>query len=169
MRATLVVAGALFVLAIAYWLEADTIPRSPLAGQVGADGLPKLLAVTLAVLSVCLALQTWAEMRKQRRSGAAAREAVAGGETGGEAVDWRRHLRALGLIGIGAAYLLLLPILGYAVCAALVLAGVATYTGLRPSFRTVLFGVGGAAVYYVVFVRILGIPLPAGFWPALLG
>ena len=39
--ATLVVSAALFILAVAYWFAADAIPISRLAGQVGADGLPK--------------------------------------------------------------------------------------------------------------------------------
>lgn len=165
MRATLAVCGLLLVVAVVYWLGADALPRSPLAGQVGADGLPKLLGITLAGLSVCLALQTWLEMKKQRRSGAAAEKTET--EQDGEEKTPPNHLRALGLIGFGAAYLFLLPVLGYAVSAALVLAGVATYTGLKPSWRTVLFGIGGGVVYYIVFVRILQIPLPAGFWPGL--
>lgn len=166
MRATLVVCGVLFVLAIAYWIGADAIPQSRLAGQVGADGLPKLLGVTLAFLSVCLAAQTFAEMRKRQRSGAAAGEEE---EEGGNLSDWRMHLRALGLVGIGALYILLLPILGYAVSAGLLLAGVATYAGLKPSWQTLAFGVGGGILYYIIFVRVLQIPLPSGFWPSVFG
>ncbi|MGV6872226.1 tripartite tricarboxylate transporter TctB family protein [Pseudochelatococcus sp. B33] len=163
MRATLAVSGILFVFAIVYWLGADALPRSPLAGHVGADGLPKLLAVTLAVLSICLAVQTYMDMRKQRRSGAAVRQAEAAEDDEAPA----SHLRAFGLIGIGAAYLLLLPFLGYALSAALVLGVVATYSGLKPSLKTLYFAIGGGAVCYVIFVKILQIPLPAGFWPSL--
>ena len=45
---------------------------------------------------------------------------------------------------------------------------VATYSGLKPGLATVLFGVAGAAVFYLLFVRLLQVPLPAGVWPTLL-
>lgn len=164
-KATLAVSAALFVLAVAYWFAADAIPASRLAGQVGADGLPKLLGLALGVLSLLLAGQTLFEMRRAAAEGQ--------GEDKGEGGDrlpgsWREHLRALGLIGIGVGYLLLLPHLGYAVSAGLLLAAVATYAGLKPSWATLFFAVGGGVLFYLIFVKILQIPLPAGFWPGLL-
>lgn len=165
MRGTFAISGVLFVAGIAFWFAANALPRSPLAGQVGSDGLPKLLGITLAVLAAGLALQTYIELRKQRRSGAAAETAATGEE---DEKDWSGHLRAFGLLAIGAAYILVLPFLGYAVSAALVFAAVATYTGLKPSFKTVVFALGGAVVYYIIFVRILQIPLPAGIWPSMI-
>lgn len=172
MRGIFAISGVLFVSGIAFWFAANALRRSPLAGQVGADGLPKMLGITLAVLAVGLALQTYLQLRQQRRrSGAAAQAAASGDEAVADGDEKERpdHLRAFGLLAIGAAYILLLPILGYAVSAALVFGAVATYTGLKPSLKTVLFAVGGAVVYYIVFVRILQIPLPPGFWPSLLG
>lgn len=68
-KATLAVSAALFVLAVAYWLAADAIPASRLAGQVGADGLPKLLGLALGVLSLLLAGQTLFEMRRAAAAG----------------------------------------------------------------------------------------------------
>src|SRR5690606_20142337 len=158
MRGTLVVSGLLAALAAAYWLQADALPRSRLAGHVGADGFPKMLAVALGLLAIALAVQTLLEARKRQRSGAAAPDTTAS--------EWKAHLRALGLIAIGAAYIIALPYLGYAVSVAIVLASVATYTGLKLSWRTAAFSLGGAAGFYVIVVRILQIPLPSGFWPA---
>lgn len=164
-KATLAVSAALFVLAVAYWLAADAIPASRLAGQVGADGLPKLLGLALGVLSLLLAGQTLFEMRRAAAAG--------GGDDQDKGEDrlpgsWREHLRALGLIGIGVGYLLVLPHLGYMVSAGLLLAAVATYAGLKPSLATLLFAAGGGILFYLIFVKILQIPLPAGFWPGLL-
>lgn len=65
-------------------------------------------------------------------------------------------------------YLLVLPHLGYMVSAGLLLAAVATYAGLKPSPATLLFAAGGGILFYLIFVKILQIPLPAGFWPGLL-
>jgi len=163
MRTSLVVAGLLFVVAVAYWFGADAIPKSRLGGAVGADGLPKLLAVTLGFLSLALAGQAILEARKRRGGGAAA---AAG--TGGP-INIAAHLRAFGLIAIGIGYIVLLPILGYAVTIALLLVAVALYAGRPPSMGVALFGVGGAVVFYLLFVKLLQVPLPAGFWPALFG
>lgn len=168
MRATLAVSGVLFVLSVAYWLAADAIPASRLAGQVGADGLPKLLGFALGMLSLLLAAQTFFQMRR-----ASASQVADGGEGDEDdaktLTDWRAHLKALGLIGIGVLYLIALPLLGYAVSAAMLLAAVAAYAGLKPSRSLLAFAVGGGAVFYLIFVKVLSIPLPAGFWPSLLG
>ena len=166
MRATLVVCAALFVLSVAYWVAADAIPASRLAGQVGADGLPKLLGVALGVLSLVLAAQTVFEKRRANASpiGTEDETKVAKGLT-----DWSQHFKALGLIGLGVGYLVALPLLGYAVSSALLLAAVAVYGGLRPSRNLFIFAVVGGAIFYLIFVKLLGIPLPAGFWPSLFG
>jgi putative tricarboxylic transport membrane protein len=166
-KATLAVSIVLFVMAVAYWFAADAIPQSRLAGQVGADGLPKLLGVVLGVLSLVLAGQTLYEMRRA----AASEVGVAPAEDKNdehETSDWGGHLRALGLIGIGIVYLLVLPHLGYLVSSGLLLGAVATYAGLRPSRATLMFMVGGGVGFYLIFVKVLQIPLPAGFWPGVL-
>lgn len=163
--ATLIVSLALFALAVGYWFAADTIPASRLAGQVGADGLPKLLGVALGSLSLLLALQTIIEMRRGENKRVVR-------STPNEEVEssmrWSEHLNAFGLLGIGVGYLLILPYLGYMVSATLLLATVATYSGLKPSLSTVLFAIGGGISFYVIFVKVLQIPLPAGFWQGLL-
>ena len=167
MKATLVSSGVLLVLAVAYWLGADALPKSRLGGQVGADGLPKLLAISLAVLSVALAAQTLAYMRKEQRARAVKPPPAAEDEAKGD--GWKGHARALGLVAIGAAYLAVLPYLGYAVSAALLLLVVSVYSGLRLSWRALIFAVVGGIVFYFLFVRFLQVPLPAGMWPGLLG
>ncbi|HUG62704.1 MAG TPA: tripartite tricarboxylate transporter TctB family protein [Methylomirabilota bacterium] len=162
MRGMLAISGLLFALAIAYWLGADAIPKSRLGGAVGADGLPKLLAVVLGLLSVGLALQTLLEHRKRRRLGAAFLQAT---ET--DVADWSGHARAFGVIAIGIGFVVALPILGYALSVALLLMVVATYSGKRFSRGTILFGVAGGVFFYLLFVHLLKVPLPAGLLGAL--
>jgi hypothetical protein len=150
----------LFVLAVAglYYLAAGTIRRSSLEDAVGAAGVPNVLAALLAGLAVLMILRSVLAPRL-----ATAREARRGGE---EAP--RAHLRAFGMLGLGIAYLLVTPILGYAVSVALLIAAVAIYNYRKPTPGLALFAVGAAACFYVLFVWVLSIPLPPGIWPALL-
>jgi putative tricarboxylic transport membrane protein len=45
---------------------------------------------------------------------------------------------------------------------------VALYNYRKPTLELALFAVLGSAAFYLLFVRILGIPLPAGIWPSIL-
>ena len=164
MRGNLVIAVLLLVFAVVVWFAADAIPKSRLGGTVGADGLPKLLAVALGVLSLVLIVQTLSFGR--------ARVVVADGNPSrerGESVAWREHLRAFGMIVVGIGYLVIVPYAGYLVAVALLLLIVALYNGKRPSPGLFLFMAAGAVGFYVLFVLILDVPLPAGVWPRLPG
>ena len=67
------------------------------------------------------------------------------------------------LIGIG--YLAVVDTIGYVPAVALLVVAAALYLGQGPSARLVLVAVGLAVLYYLIFVRLLGIPLPPGVWP----
>lgn len=160
MRSNLIAGVVLLAFSVIFWLGADAIPKSRLGGSVGADGLPKTLAIALGVLSLGLIAQT---LLMARAAPAAAVER--------ESRTERRnlHLRALGMIVIGAVYVAVVPYLGYVLSIALLLLAVALYNGKRASRGLVLFTILGAVVFYVLFVQILDVPLPAGFWPSLIG
>ena len=146
----------LIVVAGLYWLGADQIRVSKLEGIVGAQAVPKGLAISLAVLSVLLIVQ--ALLRPRRAAGPAGQA-----ETFGS----RAHLRAAGMLLIGVGYLALLGTVGYIPTLALLVLGTALYLGQSPSARLVLVAVALAIFYYLIFVRLLGIPLPPGIWPNL--
>jgi hypothetical protein len=164
-RGNLVIAVLLVAFAVVFWFAADAIPKSRLGGTVGADGLPKLLAVTLGALSLGLIAQTLFLSRARIVT-------ETGGEPAGEreeSTGWRQHLRAFGMIAIGIGYLAVVPYVGYLVGVALLLLMVALYNGKRPSPGLFLFTGAGAVFFYMLFVLLLDVPLPAGFWPRLLG
>jgi putative tricarboxylic transport membrane protein len=144
----------LLALAGLFWLGADQIRVSRLEGIVGAQVVPKGLAVSLAVLSLLLVAQ---DLWRARRAGPAEPASGAGG------ID--AHLRAIGILGIGIIYLLMVGTIGYLPAIALLLLATARYLGRPWSAELCLIAVAGAALYYVVFVRLLGIPLPPGIWP----
>ena len=145
----------LLALAGLYWLGADQIKVSRLEGIVGAQAVPKGLAVSLAILSVLLVVQ---DLWRARRVGLAVEPA--GGAGGIDA-----HLRALGILVIGVAYLLMVGTIGYLPAIALLLLASARYLGRPWSAELCLMPIAGAVLYYVIFVRLLGIPLPPGIWP----
>ena len=150
------VALGLLVLAGLYWLGADQIRVSTLEGIVGAQAVPKVLAVSLAILSVLLIAQDlW---RARRAAGAAGREE---GEAGGS----HAHLRALGMLLIGVGYLVVVGTIGYVPAIVMLVLATALYLGQRLSARLVVLAVGLALFYDLMFVRLLGIPLPPGIWP----
>ncbi|HEX5078864.1 MAG TPA: tripartite tricarboxylate transporter TctB family protein [Geminicoccaceae bacterium] len=149
------VALGLIVVAGLYWLGADQIRISKLEGIVGAQAVPKGLAIGLAVLSVLLIGQ---QLARPRRAAAPDGEIEAGGA--------RAHLRAAGMLLIGMGYLAVIGSIGYMPSVALLVLVSALYLGQSLSVRLVLVAVGLAVLYDLLFVRLLGIPLPAGIWPA---
>ena len=147
----------LFIAAVVYWLEANKIRISPLDGPVGASGLPKSLAYVLAGLSLMLIIRGISET-KSRLNSADAEVAKARPFT----VWIKPHLRALGMLAIGVAYLILLPWLGYTLSIAALLLAVSLYNGAIFNLRTLLVAVIGAVFCTLLFVHFLGIALPAG-------
>jgi putative tricarboxylic transport membrane protein len=154
-----IVGLCLLALAVAYWLGADAIPRSRLAGGVGADGLPKGLAYALGFLSLLLIARSLAMWRAAEAERPGPQE---------RAEERRRHLRAIGMFGLGALYLLLLPWLGYMLSVILLVGAVAWYNGKAPSPTMFAVAVGTGVLFYLLFVRFLGIAQPPGLWPDLL-
>jgi len=160
------VGAVMLIVAAVFWNEASKIRVSPLDDPVGAAGLPKALAWALGALAVVLILRsvvgTWLARRagvpKEGRSDESLSEQI------------KPHLRAIAMLAIGVGYLLLIGLLGYTVSIMLLLLTVSLYIGAPFGFRTLIVAVAGGALYYILFVQFLGIPLPAGeVIPALFG
>ena len=135
-------------LAGAYYAGATQIQASLLADAVGADGVPRALAVGMGLVGAALLLRgLW------RPS-----------PVDDDAVSATHHLRALALLGILVGYLLAIPWLGYPVAVALLLAAVAWFAGARPGLALATTAIVGAGMFWLMFTRLLGIPMPAGFF-----
>ncbi|MDQ3557843.1 MAG: tripartite tricarboxylate transporter TctB family protein, partial [Pseudomonadota bacterium] len=74
----------------------------------------------------------------------------------------RSVARAGGMLLLGIGYLLIVRFLGYVPSIALLMIAATLYLGTPFSWRVPAIGVAGALVYWLVFVWLLGIPLPAG-------
>jgi putative tricarboxylic transport membrane protein len=119
-----------------------------------------MLGVLLLILSAVLVLQTILARRSKA-------EAVAAENELPSVSSYHKHARALGLLLIGVGYIVLVETVGYIVGIAYLLAAVTLFAG-GASRRTVfLFAVLGAVFFWVLFVQILGIHQPQGFWPNL--
>lgn len=143
------------VVAAAYWAAADQIQVSLLADEVGADGVPKVLAIALAACGALLFAVT--------RFKAASADTRTPEERTGER---RSHVRALGLLLGLSVYVTLLPLLGYPIAIALLVGAAAVYGGTVVSPRVPLIaGIAGLG-FWLIFDKALGIAMPLGAWLA---
>jgi putative tricarboxylic transport membrane protein len=68
---------------------------------------------------------------------------------------------------IGMGYLAVVGTIGYLPAIALLVLATARYVGRPWSAELFLVAGSGALLYYLLFVRLLDIPLPPGIWPGL--
>lgn len=159
-RRDVIGAGIALALAVAYWIGATHIHKSSLIGKgVGADALPRGLAVALGVLSVILIAQNLL----QRTKGALPEDAPATPEKRAEARH--KHVRAAGMFLIGLAFLLAVGYVGYIPAIFTMICVTAVYNGRPMSWRIAAIAAGLTAIFYITFDLVLHIPMPSGIWP----
>lgn len=146
--------GVLIALAAAYHIATGTIAESTLSDEIGATGLPRLLATLLAFIGLALIARTAFVALAARRANVP--QAAADEEEGAPLP------RAVGLLLIGGAYVVLLPFIGYFLSVALLIGAVAFYEGAARSWVLPTAALGGATLYWAIFVKLLGVHQPAG-------
>jgi hypothetical protein len=157
----LVLGIATLAIAIVYYLIAIRIPQSDIADVIGAQGLPKTYAALLAGLSIVLIVRAV----RARRTAAASEAAPAAPKPGLQrGVAWRMF----GMLMNGVIYILVVPLLGYILSIAALIAATVYYQGGGVSRRVAVVAVGGAIFFWLLFVRLLHIAHPPGIWPSLL-
>ena len=139
MRRDLACAALGLALAAAYWAAADALPESLLADAVGADGMPKGLALLLAVFSVLIAVKSFSRREPPGK---------------------QDHLRPLGVAAFGFLYVAAAAFVGYLASIALLAGSAALYYGAARRPGVVLFALGTAALLWALFAGLLGIPMP---------
>jgi hypothetical protein len=145
--ARLGLAGAGLGLGALYLVETLRYPRGT-AAQPGPGLYPILVAVTLIVACLGVALETWLE-RPQRPAEAVWPEAAARLRTG-----------AILLAGLG--YIVLLTVLGHMIAGTLALLVVFRVMEMRRWWTAGVVAVSMAVLSYFLFVTLLGVPLPRG-------
>lgn len=153
-----------------YLFMALQLRASALSDSVGPAGVPKALAYAMIGLGLVLCVQALV-------AGRASRRALPGNETAEDAdgdldaearrAGLRGIYRAAGMLLLGILYLMVVRYLGYILSIAGLIAAAALYQGALLSWRVFAIALAGALVYWLVFVWLLGIPLPAGMLPSL--
>ena len=143
------VAGCiLLIFSVGYYLTAAAIPESRLSDTVGPAGLPKAYGIALGLLSALLIVQSlFAQRRRAAVAPAVARAAVE--------KDIHAAKRALVMLAIGIAYLVLLPLIGYAISLALLIIAAAWYQeGARRPWL-IPTAIIGSGLFWLIFVQVL--------------
>jgi len=135
-----------------YYAMARAIPSSQLADAIGPQALPKAYAVLLALFSLVLIGRS------------IARRAEARARTSERPPLWR----VAGMLAIGAGYIVVAPWLGYALSIAGLLLATTYYQGGAINRQVALVDASGAIFFWFLFVVLMGIPQPPGWWPSLL-
>ena len=173
-RRLLAEAGLLAAAGAAVLLDARGYPPSLTEGAPGPAFFPRLLAVLLIACAAWLAIRAWR----------GAKDAGSGSESSGGSDEGRSRgdvssdtdsapgaeastrIRRLGVpIAVTwiAAFLLVWPLLGTVLSVPLLVVGLMWLTGER-SWRTLVsVPLAFAGFIYLVFMVLLGVPLPAGF------
>jgi hypothetical protein len=149
-RKDLLAAAILLSIAGAYGWATLQIPSSTLDDGVGPRGFPLVLTAALVVIAIAIAVRALNAPPGGTRADGDAKERQA------------RWPRALGLLALGASYIPATAVLGYTVALFLLLVAVALYEGARFSWRLPAVAAGGAAMFYVLFVVVLGVRQPEG-------
>lgn len=134
---------AALLLAGAYWALADDLPISLLSDAVGPGGVPVAIAMLMAVAGVVLILRSLVGAPR-------------------EAPPSPAHGRAAGLLALLAAYVVAVPFIGYPLALGLLAGAIALYAGARPGLGLAAFAIGIGVLFWFGFVRVMGIPFPAG-------
>jgi putative tricarboxylic transport membrane protein len=144
----------LFLLAAGYLHLTKAIPSSSLSDEVGADGLPRLLASGLFIVSALIMAKGILGKGAKTKTEAESRDSHG---------DRASLLRALGFVAIGAGYIVLAPVMGFALGIAGLMVAVAVYEGERLSIKVLsVAGLTGLG-FWAVFVKGLGTEQPASW------
>jgi hypothetical protein len=149
-RKDLLAAAILLLIAGAYFWATLQIPSSTLDDGVGPRGFPLVLTVALVAVAAAIALRALAAAAVGPRAHDDAKEPEA------------RWPRALGVLAFGALYIPVATVVGYALALFLLLVAMPLYEGVRFSWRVPAVAAGGAVVFYLLFVVVLGVRQPEG-------
>lgn len=142
--------AVLLALAAAYYWASRAILDSTLSDEVGATGLPHLLTLALAGLGVILFVRSLLTVQP------------VGAEAEQDRDERATLPRAIGFLLFGVGYVVIVRYVGYVIGVALLIATVALYEGAPRRWTVPVAAIGGALLYWAIFVKLLGVNQPVG-------
>jgi putative tricarboxylic transport membrane protein len=136
-----------------YIYQASLIEDSLLADAVGVAGVPTAIGYLLLAASLFLFLKSWLKTKQKAK--------VSEEETEPGASE-HPHLKALGLLLILAAFVAIVPVLGFVVSIGLFVAAVAYYAGARDAKTLLWCALITGPMLWLSFDFALEIHLPTG-------
>ena len=162
MNRDLALGSATLALSVGYYWMASGIPSSRLADTVGPQGLPVTYAALLGVLSLALIVKSW-------RARAQALPAPDSPSSSRPSVPGPRFplWPVAGMLAIGIIYILVAPWLGYTLSIAGLILATTYYQGGAIGRQVVLVALAGGICFWLLFVVLMRVPQPPGWWPPL--
>jgi hypothetical protein len=152
-------------IAAGYYTLSTRIQHSDISDVVGPQGLPTTYAVLLAALSVVLIIRALLSRRAAATSPPEAppRMTPPSG-TAKAAAPTHIGWRVFGMVMNGVIYILVVPWLGYILSIAALIGATVFYQGGGMNRRVAAVAIGGALLFWLLFVRLLHIAHPPGIW-----
>jgi putative tricarboxylic transport membrane protein len=143
-----------------YVYQASLIEDSLLADAVGVAGVPTAIGYLMLAASMCLFLKSW--LKTKQKSEVSEEETEPGGSE-------HPHWKALGLLALLAAFVAIVPVLGFVVSIGLFVAAVAYYAGARDAKTLMWCALLTGPMLWLSFDYALEIHLPTGMWSQWIG
>jgi hypothetical protein len=146
-----------FAIALVYIVLTGDIPESGIGDTVGAAGIPHILGYSLATVS---ALFVGVRLYTLRRDGTplpVATDSVFD-------TPFVAFTSAAGTVLICAIFVFLFEPAGYLLSIGLLVLALCLYQGERLNLRLLIVAAGGTFALWVLFVLLLGVRMPHGFW-----
>jgi Tripartite tricarboxylate transporter TctB family len=156
LSAAVVVGVGIFSLYLAYTIK--TFEEEILVG-------PRLVPIAIAVLGISLGVLlfavTWVGHVK---SGKVVDSKLSGISDGKQSsLSKIAVLRMAAIIVLGFVYIWLFSATGYLIATAITMASLLVVFGIRPAGKVAVLTIGGTAVYYIIFIQLMGIYSPPGW------
>jgi putative tricarboxylic transport membrane protein len=144
-----IVLGVLMALAAVVVLV-DAASLRDTDAAIGPAAMPTVVGVLLGAVGLLMAARAWWDLRRAA--------------PGGGLPPRDRLWRLAAMVGVLVGFAVLLPVLGYVVCATLLFTGAALLLGAPRPATVVAYGWTVAIVVFLVFDRVIGLALPTGPW-----
>lgn len=143
-----------------YVYQASLIEDSLLADAVGVAGVPTAIGYLMLAASMCLFLKSW--LKTKQKAEVSEEETEPGGSE-------HPHWKAVGLLALLAAFVAIVPVLGFVVSIGLFVAAVAYYAGARDAKTLMWCALLTGPMLWLSFDYALEIHLPTGMWSQWIG